>query len=247
MADKESTSNGAPGDAYIPGPDPAVERLLEAHAADVDVGALRAKGLKRIRILTVSKIQEMVSRAVLDALERFRAAREREDSRGGSTPAGAAAGDDPQDEPPAQAALEDAWRECLGILEEGVRAAVARALSMSAPGGAPPASLEREIQGACAAVLRGASGPIVEAFRQASDRRSGILERRIGRLKRTLAETEGSLKIIAAAKGIDLGLPSLYREVQDLGLDAADMERKRKMLQAILDENLELQKAGGHE
>ena len=69
------------------------------------------------------------------------------------------------------------------------------------------------------------------------------LERRITKLTESLSATEGALKQIAAAKNIDLGVASIFRNVQGLTLEDAMFEAKREMLKNIFEANMALRAA----
>lgn len=75
--------------------------------------------------------------------------------------------------------------------------------------------------------------------------RIDVLERRILKLTTLLGLTEEELKRVAAMKGVDLGLASIYRTVQGLSADAAERERKREMMREIFHANIELRKRMG--
>jgi diguanylate cyclase (GGDEF)-like protein len=67
-----------------------------------------------------------------------------------------------------------------------------------------------------------------------------LLERRIAKLTDLLGITEEELKRVAAMKGIELGMASIYRTVQGLSLDANQYERKREMMRTIFETNFHL-------
>ena len=67
-------------------------------------------------------------------------------------------------------------------------------------------------------------------------------ERGIAKLNESLESTESELKRIAAMKGIDPGLSSIYRTVQGLSSDEDQLEAKRGMLLNIFNANMELKK-----
>jgi hypothetical protein len=68
-----------------------------------------------------------------------------------------------------------------------------------------------------------------------------LLERRIEKLNKALADTEGALRQVMAAKSIDPGIASIYDSVQGLALDALNFERKKELLREVFLENLTLQ------
>ncbi len=67
-----------------------------------------------------------------------------------------------------------------------------------------------------------------------------LLERRIAKLTQVLGVTEEELRRIAAMKGIEFGIASIYRTVQGLAGDAKDAQRKREMMKIIFEANFEL-------
>jgi GGDEF domain-containing protein len=64
------------------------------------------------------------------------------------------------------------------------------------------------------------------------------LERRVAKLTESLGLTEAELKRVAKMKSIDLGIASIYRDVQGLSGDEADAETK--MLKNIFESNISL-------
>jgi len=69
-----------------------------------------------------------------------------------------------------------------------------------------------------------------------------MLERRINKLTHALGVTEEELQRIAAMKGVDLGVASIYRNVQGLTDESQDKERKKEMMKTIFQANFELKK-----
>jgi hypothetical protein len=86
---------------------------------------------------------------------------------------------------------------------------------------------------------------VIEA--QLSEHRREVtkFERRISKLTSSLELTEEELKKIAAAKGIDAGVASIYRNVQGLSAGDDDYETKKELMSSIFNANLELQKGQG--
>jgi diguanylate cyclase (GGDEF)-like protein len=70
--------------------------------------------------------------------------------------------------------------------------------------------------------------------------RIDLLERRLAKLTHLLGVTEDELQRVAAMKGIDLGIASIYRSVQGLSDDAANREKKIEMMKEIFKANLEM-------
>ena len=68
-----------------------------------------------------------------------------------------------------------------------------------------------------------------------------LLERRIDKLNKALADTEGALRRLAQMKAIDGGIASIYDSVQGLSLDEANYERKKELLAVVFLENLTIQ------
>jgi GGDEF domain-containing protein len=67
-----------------------------------------------------------------------------------------------------------------------------------------------------------------------------LLERRILKLTESLGMTEAELQRVAAMKNIDLGLSSIYRNVQGLAGEDVNAEQKRAMLRDIFESNVAL-------
>ncbi len=82
----------------------------------------------------------------------------------------------------------------------------------------------------------GGSGGDLKEARERID----ILERRIAKLIHVLGVTEEELQRVAAMKGLDLGIASIYRSVQGLALDATHRARKLAMMRDIFESNLQL-------
>ena len=68
-----------------------------------------------------------------------------------------------------------------------------------------------------------------------------LLERRIEKLNKALADTENALRHMAQLKSLDPGIASLYRTIQGLSLDEAYFERKKELLAVVFLENLQIQ------
>lgn len=78
---------------------------------------------------------------------------------------------------------------------------------------------------------------IVEKQRQIE-----LLERRIAKLTQALGMTEQDLARVMAMKGIDSGMPSIYKSVQGLTGGEPEFERKKAMMLTILEANLALKR-----
>jgi diguanylate cyclase (GGDEF)-like protein len=77
---------------------------------------------------------------------------------------------------------------------------------------------------------------------ESKDREIDLLQRRIEKLSGLLGATEDELKRVAALKGIDIGLASIYKTVQGLAADANQYQRKRDMMKTIFEANFALKK-----
>ncbi len=66
------------------------------------------------------------------------------------------------------------------------------------------------------------------------------LERRVAKLTESLGLTEAELKRVAQMKNIDLGVASIYRNVQGLSAGDGGAEQKKEMLKTIFDANMSL-------
>jgi len=66
------------------------------------------------------------------------------------------------------------------------------------------------------------------------------LERRVAKLTESLGLTEAELKRVAKMKNIDLGVASIYRNVQGLSGDDSGAEQKKEMLKNIFESNVAL-------
>ena len=73
------------------------------------------------------------------------------------------------------------------------------------------------------------------------EQKIGLLERRIAKLNKSLKNTESTLRKVAAAKGIDHGLASIFDDIQGLNFDDANFERKSELLKEIFEQNIALQ------
>lgn len=70
-----------------------------------------------------------------------------------------------------------------------------------------------------------------------------LLERRIAKLTELLAQTESELRRIAASKNIELGIASIYRNVQGLSDLEDALVVKRELMRKIFQANLDLRHA----
>ncbi len=68
------------------------------------------------------------------------------------------------------------------------------------------------------------------------------LERRLAKVSALLAMREDELQKLVANGAEDLGLASIYDQVQGLQDDEPDLERKRELMSRIFEANVELQR-----
>ena len=81
-----------------------------------------------------------------------------------------------------------------------------------------------------------------EARRALGDREVSALQRRIKKLTTSLEATESRLRKVAAMKNIDEGISSVFREVQGLTAQEPEFGKKKEMMSAIFEANVELLK-----
>jgi len=156
-------------------------------------------------------------------------------------------------------------RERLGQVEELRRLEheVGRVRAGGPPGVPSPASAS-ELTRALESELRGLLGPgreaelaqllarerarreaAFEAEARRTAERIDLLERRLAKLRATLAESERALIELARRAELDPGLPSIYRSVQGLLADEPGRGAKLGMLKQIYEANLQLQRQTG--
>lgn len=106
------------------------------------------------------------------------------------------------------------------------------------------AGLREQITALALGSMQGQRDKSIDA--QMSDHRKEVehFERRIAKLTNSLELTEDELKRIAKAKNIDIGVGSIYRNVQGLSGSDDDYETKKELMSCIFTANLELQKGG---
>ena len=92
-------------------------------------------------------------------------------------------------------------------------------------------------------VLEAERQHLLEMVDEAARRKTDLLRRRLHKLQNHLNEMEATLKNLAAAKGIDPGVASIYKEIQGLSLEDEQYERKCGLLRIIFEDNLQLQKS----
>jgi len=85
--------------------------------------------------------------------------------------------------------------------------------------------------------------PVRVTSRAGSDRQIEILERRIAKLNRRLAEAEEGLRQLGALRAADPGIASVYRGIQGLSSQEEYATFKRELMHKIFLANLELKQA----
>ncbi len=73
-----------------------------------------------------------------------------------------------------------------------------------------------------------------------SQRQIDMLERRVAKLTESLGLTEAELKRVAMLKNIDLGIASIFRNVQGLRSEEDSYEQKKEMLKKVFEANIAL-------
>jgi diguanylate cyclase (GGDEF)-like protein len=89
--------------------------------------------------------------------------------------------------------------------------------------------------------LQDERAPVAQGELAEERRKNDILERRISKLVAQLGVTEAELKRIAQLKNVDLGIASIYREVQGLGPES-QVQRKREMMKEIFTANFHMKR-----
>ncbi len=128
----------------------------------------------------------------------------------------------------------------VGVEDEALELRL-RAVFASRPGAADP-ELERDVVQAALDELSEMRGRAAERRQAEGRRETRQLERRIAKLAGLLEQTEGELRRTRARGAPDPGVASIYAEVQ--GLDAGDgrHEQKKDLMKCIFEANLELQR-----
>ncbi len=67
-----------------------------------------------------------------------------------------------------------------------------------------------------------------------------LLQRRLAKVKGLLQEREDQLRRLDSAGGVEVGLASIYREVQGIVDKGPEAERKRELMTSIFEANQEL-------
>jgi len=101
--------------------------------------------------------------------------------------------------------------------------------------------VEREVLGRTQEALRASRRAAREAWQVERQEEVRNLERRIAKLVASLETAELAISRLAAAKGVEEGIASLYRRVQGLAVDAPQLELKRALLAEIFRANALMQ------
>ena len=105
-----------------------------------------------------------------------------------------------------------------------------------------PNSLDRDSLQRLLFRLQDERAPVAHGDLAAERRKNDVLERRIAKLVTQLGVTEEELKRIAQMKNIELGIASVYRDVQGLGSGESQAKRKREMMQEIFTANFQMKR-----
>ncbi|MFT7486870.1 MAG: hypothetical protein ACI9F9_002727 [Candidatus Paceibacteria bacterium] len=104
------------------------------------------------------------------------------------------------------------------------------------------AGLREKITALALGSMQGQREKSIDAQMADHRREVNAFERRIAKLTNSLELTEEELKRIAKAKNIEVGVGSIYRNVQGLSGVEDDYETKKELMSSIFAANLELQK-----
>lgn len=139
----------------------------------------------------------------------------------------------PRAEPAAAPVREKTREEILG--QELLQRLMAQGLDLDALAKLPPDKIAEAIMAFQSQKETAAKSTTTDKGREIE-----TLERRIAKLTHILGVTEEELRRMSAMKGIDLGVASIYSEVQGLGADESQLERKREMMKIIFEANFQL-------
>lgn len=180
------------------------------------------------------QLHERKRRARLRAAER--------EAEGGAyvAPATPVAPPAPAPTPSSQARPDDFGRTLLSLL--GTHGFSEDELTRLAPetiAAALRAWSERQMAPAAGSAPEAADNDLVGLDKDAQIQ---LLERRLAKLTQVLGFTEEELRRIAAMKGLDSGLASIYRTVQGLSSSEEQFARKRDLMRSIFEANTELKR-----
>lgn len=105
------------------------------------------------------------------------------------------------------------------------------------------AELQKKVTQLALSNLAGERQKTMDAQVSEHQREVEHFERRIAKLTESLAMTEEEMRRVAAAKGIEIGVASIYRQVQGLSGDDAHFEKKKELMSDIFQANMELKAA----
>jgi len=114
-------------------------------------------------------------------------------------------------------------------------------LELDADGAPTFESLAKELRACVARTVEGVRAVHLESGGGASGEKIDMLEKRIAKLNEALGEREKAIRKLAAAKGIEPGVASVYDAIQGLDDEDPDYERKHELLREVFVQNLELQ------
>jgi hypothetical protein len=124
--------------------------------------------------------------------------------------------------------------------EEHAQALVGLAFARAERDGLSLEVLRGEMNALVQDVARRERRELLDSLIAEHDRQIDVLERRLAKLNHALEVSEAALRELAARKGLDDGLASIYRTVQGLPDDEPGAARKRLLLEAIFRANAEL-------
>src|ERR1041385_2891457 len=190
-----------------------IDNFVRRHTESVDLETLGQKGLTRINCLTISKINDLISMAVMRAFQKYNRGLDESEARaveavvrsevvgeiekarravhGEASPAPVAARAPVEDAAADPVAI--ALESDLGEVETRVRSAVANALRSGAGEdgpGRPATDVERGVGEAVSGIFQAERERLLGLLDRASSLRTEILERRIDKMRRHLAELE---------------------------------------------------------
>ena len=122
------------------------------------------------------------------------------------------------------------------LIAEQLREAFAQA-------GNDPAALLAKVTAIALQSVDGERQKVVDAKVAEHEEEIANFERRISKLTQSLQMTEEEMRRIAAAKGIEIGISSLYRSVQGLSAVDTNFETKKELMATIFQANLDLKQA----
>lgn len=136
----------------------------------------------------------------------------------------------------------EAESKATAQVEDSLLAQRIQAIFAGSGDGADMAAIREKITALALGTVQDHRDETMEA--QLAEQRTKIerFERRISKLTSNLELTEEELKRIASAKNIDLGVSSIYRNVQGLSSSDGDFETKKELMSCIFQANLDLQK-----